>query len=81
MKQIFILIFTVVFNLFAAPASGGSRLHGLSEDSPVFFGDPFIMLYEGVYYAYGTSGADGIRVYTSEDLLTWEIPERNLALS
>jgi beta-xylosidase len=81
MKQITILIFAVVFNLFAVPANGDSQLDELSEDSPVFFGDPFIMLHEGVYYAYGTSGADGIRVYTSEDLLTWEIPERNLALS
>lgn len=39
---------------------------------PVPFGDPFIMLYDGTYYAYGTHAADGIEVYTSDDLLTWK---------
>ena len=46
----------------------------------VFFGDPFIMLHNGVYYAYGTASADGIEVYTSDDLCTWQAPERRLAL-
>ncbi len=46
----------------------------------IFFGDPFIMLYKGVYYAYGTASADGIEVYTSNDLLTWQVPERQMAL-
>ncbi|MDR2805307.1 MAG: family 43 glycosylhydrolase, partial [Dysgonamonadaceae bacterium] len=47
----------------------------------VSFGDPFIMLHNGTYYAYGTSSPDGIIVYTSGDLATWQIPENNLALS
>jgi beta-xylosidase len=47
----------------------------------VFFGDPFIMLYNNTYYAYGTSAPNGILVYTSDDLLTWNIPEHNLALN
>jgi len=34
-------------------------------------GDPFIMLWEGKYYAYGTYSADGIAVFVSDDLLTW----------
>ncbi|MFZ5431501.1 MAG: glycoside hydrolase family 43 protein [Bacteroidota bacterium] len=38
------------------------------------FGDPFILLHEGTYYAYGTHGADGIEVYVSDDLLTWRGP-------
>ncbi len=38
------------------------------------FGDPFIMLWEGKYYAYGTHSADGIEVLVSEDLLTWSVP-------
>ena len=47
----------------------------------IYFGDPFIMLHDGVYYAYGTASADGIEVYTSTDLLTWEqYPQRKLAL-
>lgn len=42
-----------------------------STADPVLFGDPFIMLHDGVYYAYGTRSADGIEVYTSSDLKTW----------
>ncbi len=38
------------------------------------FGDPFIILYENKYYAYGTHGSDGIKVYVSDDLHTWEGP-------
>lgn len=34
--------------------------------------DPFIMLYRGVYYAYGTGSDNGIPVYTSDDLKCWE---------
>jgi beta-xylosidase len=43
--------------------------------SQVSLGDPFILLYEGTYYAYGTNAADGIEVYTSTDLKTWERPK------
>jgi len=38
----------------------------------VSLGDPFILLYEDVYYAYGTHAEDGIEVYTSDDLEIWE---------
>lgn len=37
---------------------------------PVRLADPFIMLYDDVYYAYGTNANDGIEVYTSDDLMT-----------
>lgn len=33
--------------------------------------DPYILLHEGVYYAYGTAAANGIEVWVSEDLQTW----------
>lgn len=42
--------------------------------------DPFVLLYNGVYYLYGTRGATcwgaatGFDVYTSADLETWEGP-------
>lgn len=39
---------------------------------PVPLGDPFILLYEDTYYAYGTNSDLGIEVYTSKDLQTWE---------
>ena len=34
-------------------------------------GDPFILLWEGKYYAYGTYSTDGIAVFVSDDLLSW----------
>lgn len=43
-------------------------------------GDPFIMLYQDTYYAYGTHAEHGIEVYTSSDLLNWKL-EKELALS
>ncbi len=43
-------------------------------------GDPFIMLHDNKYYAYGTHGDSGIEVYTSDDLKTWE-KQPKLALS
>lgn len=47
-------------------------------ETPLFFGDPFILLYEDTYYAYGTNAGDGIEVYTSDDLQTWKY--RGMAL-
>lgn len=41
--------------------------------------DPYILLYEDVYYAYGTSQSDGFKVYTSKDLKSWTCAE-HLAL-
>ena len=33
--------------------------------------DPFVLLYEGVYYLYSTNSIDGFRVFTSSDMSTW----------
>lgn len=49
------------------------------EEKRIPFGDPFIMLYENVYYAYGTNAKDGIEVYSSNDLKHWKKAE-SLAL-
>ena len=35
-------------------------------DERVTLADPFIMLYQGTYYAYGTNADDGIEVYVSD---------------
>ncbi len=43
--------------------------------SKVPLGDPFIMLYEGQYYAYGTLSENGIAVFVSDDLQTWSVPD------
>ena len=37
--------------------------------------DPFILLHDGLYYAYGTSAADGIVVMISHDLKRWKRAE------
>lgn len=34
--------------------------------------DPYVLLYDGTYYAYGTSVGNGFEVYTSDDLETWK---------
>lgn len=41
--------------------------------TPVPLGDPFILLDNEVYYAYGTHAENGIEVYTSNDLKTWRL--------
>jgi beta-xylosidase len=41
--------------------------------------DPFILYYNNLYYAYGTTDPDGIAVYTSADLTYWT-KAQNLAL-
>lgn len=62
MKHIFIVLF-----IFLSLA--------LKAQSPVPLGDPFILLYEGKYYAYGTYAPDGIAVFVSDDLKTWSVPK------
>jgi len=69
-------IFPVALLAVCACAAGFAE----TGATPVFLGDPFIMLHGGVYYAYGTAADDGIVVYTSDDLRTWRAPERRLAL-
>lgn len=43
------------------------------EYSPVLLGDPFILLDNGTYYAYGTHASGGIEVYTSTNLKKWKL--------
>ena len=54
-------ILTLLFTALAIQLSAG----------PVPLADPFILLDNGTYYAYGTHSADGIEVYTSQDLKNW----------
>ena len=42
------------------------------EKEMVPLADPFIMLYDGIYYAYGTTGNKDFFVYISSDLKYWE---------
>lgn len=43
----------------------------ISYSTPLYLADPFILLHNNTYYAYGTNADEGIEVYTSDDLLTW----------
>ncbi|MFB5944740.1 glycoside hydrolase family 43 protein [Albibacterium profundi] len=87
MRYIAFLSFIVCFGCLSCSAKEGGELSDPPSNTPsealsieVPFGDPFILLYDGVYYAYGTNAADGIEVYTSDDLLTWKAAEQRLAL-
>lgn len=63
------LLLVFAFLLNCPAQSKGDR-----EETPVPFGDPFILLHDGTYYAYGTHAANGIEVYTSDDLKKWKVP-------
>lgn len=72
--------YIILLSCLLTAASGYSCSKDNSEitepaGSKVPLGDPFIMLWEGVYYAYGTYSSDGIVVYVSDDLQTWRVPE------
>ena len=68
-----------VFILTAILSCEKDKTKDFEYTTPVLLGDPFIMLHEGKYYAYGTNASDGIEVYSSDDLQTWE-KSRDLAL-
>ena len=67
MKRLLPLIAT----LFAIACCAAQDLRKVS------LADPFILLYDGVYYAYGTGAGSGIEVWTSRDLSTWERAKGN----
>lgn len=62
-------------NVSACNSSKSKQEKTIEVKARVPFGDPFIMLYEDVYYAYGTFAEDGIAVMVSNDLLNWETPK------
>lgn len=53
------------------PDSGDTD-HAQKAKLRVPLADPFILLHNDVYYAYGTYSDNGIVVFVSEDLKTWE---------
>lgn len=72
-----LMIFVVLASLISCKNNEKNEI--VLPKYPVTLGDPFIMLYDNVYYAYGTNADDGIEVYTSDDLLSWK-KASNLAL-
>lgn len=66
--------------IFSCRASPQEAQHKPPGQAPVPYGDPFILLHDGTYYAYGTSAGNGISVLTSNDLSAWDTPQNPLAL-
>lgn len=68
----YISIFAIITVAFL---SCGNATENNKEDSPkipVPLADPFILLHNGTYYAYGTGADDGIEIMVSNDLKTWK---------
>lgn len=61
--------------IFCMPCLMWGKIPDTKVSGPVLLGDPFIMLFEGRYYAYGTYAENGIQVLVSEDLKEWEIAD------
>lgn len=72
------LFFRVAILLMFSALSCSSQ-SVVPDETPIAkvpLGDPFIMLWNNTYFAYGTQSPDGIVVYTSDDLLNWTISEK-----
>ena len=69
------LILLVTIFLFSCKSPQVSR-EKINSDDLIPLADPFILLYQDTYYAYGTGATDGIEVMTSKDLQAWKrIPQ------
>ena len=61
----FLTISVILFSLFSIAEAR------VAPDERVQLADPFILLHEGIYYAYGTHHPRGIEFYTSTNLKNW----------
>ena len=68
-KYLFLLI--VLLPISACKSSDKDDDEKKDYTAFVTLADPFIMLYDNLYYAYGTNSDVGIEVYTSNDLKEW----------
>lgn len=67
--------YSVYFFLLAVFCACSVGKQPVSSQNKVPFGDPFIMLYNDTYYAYGTHSDSGIEVYVSKNLKEWHYPD------
>mgnify|MGYP003663217493 CR=1 FL=1 len=83
MKKIFLtyLMLSFLVQISSCKDDDSDReIDGVEDQmTKVPLGDPFIMLHEGTYYAYGTLSNDGIAVFVSDDLQTWQVPAESPA--
>ncbi|MDR1098737.1 MAG: glycoside hydrolase family 43 protein [Tannerella sp.] len=70
MRNIYLSVLCV---LFLSSCGNGETKVVYSNPLPVALGDPFILhASDGMFYLYGTSGEDGFRAWSSEDLIRWK---------
>lgn len=74
MKKISLLLCFLSLSITFFMSCKSPNLTGekINSDIPVTLADPFILLYDDIYYAYGTGAADGIEVMISDDLKSWK---------
>ncbi|WP_407425842.1 glycoside hydrolase family 43 protein [Arcticibacter sp.] len=70
MKKLVYYILLLIF--VSSSACKAESTKPFQFENAVPLADPYILLYENVYYAYGTHSDNGIEVYTSEDLEYWK---------
>ncbi|MFA5651352.1 MAG: glycoside hydrolase family 43 protein, partial [Proteiniphilum sp.] len=83
-RQLIVLSFSLLAMIpWSATSNSDTGDDGNITARLVPLADPFILLHEGTYYAYGTGAADGIEVMISDDLKSWRraaSPKDRLAL-
>lgn len=73
-KYIVLFILLNIFS-FSSCTDASAKKENILKDphkNLLTLADPFILLYNNVYYAYGTGAEDGIEVMTSDNLINWE---------
>ncbi len=77
-KYLFSLMFLLLIIQIVSCKAKDNENRPINDTTPeivkVPLGDPFIMLWEGKYYAYGTHAENGIAVFISVDLVNWSTP-------
>lgn len=79
MKRLLVFINLFLFGILGFCQSCKSEYRDVDNivakesKTAVPLGDPFVLLDNGTYYAYGTHSEEGIEVYTSDDLETWKL--------
>ncbi len=69
MRPLFVILLSII-SFFSC--SNSSIEEQPKKQAQVPFGDPYILLHDGVYYAYGTHADNGIEVMISTDLKNWK---------
>ena len=72
MKKYWYLLFICVSVMVSSCKGTDKPEEPINSAAPVRLADPFIMLHDDVYYAYGTNSENGIEVYTSDNLKEWQ---------